>query len=71
MQGAVLVAAEFMAVFVNVGEQTVETVTPNHVLGRPAGDLLRRPIPIDDAAIDVGHVHPVAQGVQDEPGVGT
>jgi hypothetical protein len=70
MQGAKLLSAKPMAVFVNVTKHVVQAPAANHIVRLPAGDPRRSPTPEDDPPVPVADVDSVAQGIEDYTGGG-
>ena len=65
VQGAVLLAAQLMAVLVDVAQDVVETRPADDFLRGPARDPLGRFAPVGDPAFQVADVDPVAERVDD------
>jgi len=64
MEGAMLMAAQRMAVFVDVHQDVVIAGSTHDLLAAPAGDSLRRLVPKDNLAVPVGDIGAVGQQVQ-------
>ncbi len=64
VQRAELLPAELSAILIDVAENLIEASLAQNLAGRPAGDPLGRLIPVDDPAIQVGHVDTRVDGVE-------
>ena len=59
VHGAMLLAAELVAHLVGMAEDVVVAGASHHLRGLPAGDPLGRLVPIDNAPVQIGNIHPV------------
>lgn len=64
VQWAIFLAAEGMAVLVDMGEDVVATAFPQDFIGRPPGDAFGGGAPVHDPPLAVGYIHAIVEGIQ-------